>query len=153
LGAARRASSKLPIDRLGDLPTDAHERVEHRERVLEEEGDLLTPNGTERAFALGEQVASVGRDSSGGLNASGQKTQQCACGQGLSAAGLTDDRDGLAGVDLEVESGNDCASLPQCGLDAKTFDAQQFFSRGHRERVPSESRSKSQSPITLMLAA
>ncbi len=115
------------VEGFGDLGADAPEWVERAEGVLQDERDA--PASDAAPLALG-QPAQVDRPPAQALCAHGRvparDPQQCAGGDALSRPGLTDDRDGLTGADVERHSADRVDRVfPRGECDRETAHAQQ----------------------------
>ena len=88
--------------RLGDLLTDAHDGVERRQRVLEDHCDLVSAQLVHLLFGNAQQVASVVKDLSALINRVHRRDthDRFRC-NGLTRAGLTDDRQRFSLVQIE----------------------------------------------------
>ena len=105
-----RPVERLPLrgapvqpDRFADLVADALGRIEGGERILEDHRYLVAPQPPQLlAFQADEFVAvELDRAVHDGP-AGGQQPHNRQAGHGLTAAGLADDAEGLAGVDLHI---------------------------------------------------
>ena len=111
----------------------AHDRVQHRERVLEDHRDPVAAESGCIASAEPQRVAAVEKHlAAGHLHAGGEEPDQRAGCQRLATAGLPDDRDGLPAVDIESDPVDQRSWLlsPDVGNPQGT-DGQELVLRGH----------------------
>jgi hypothetical protein len=90
-------------DHLGDLGAHLVERVQARERVLEDHRDLLAADLPDLVAVHLEQVVALEQGLPGDLPAAGQPHDRQA-GHALAGAGLAHDAEGLAPVEGEVDA-------------------------------------------------
>ena len=106
-------------DRLGDLASDGHRRVERRHRVLEDDRHLVAPDVADLPVGdLGEITAFEAYGPTGDKAARREKADYRHAGHGLATAGLADDADRLADVDCErdpVHGPDDGVALADVG--------------------------------------
>jgi hypothetical protein len=122
-------------DGLGDLVTDGVHRVQAGHRLLEDHRDLVAADAAHLALALLDQVLALeqhltARDASRG---NGDEAHDRQAGHGLPRAGLTDDGEGLALVEVEAHTvdGLDRAFIGiEVGLQVD--DVQQAIGTGHQ---------------------
>ena len=145
------ADLAVGLDGLDHLLLDRQHGVEAGHRVLEDHGDLATAQVAHLGLAVGQQVLTVEADRAA-LDAPGRLGQQAHEGQAghaLAAAGLADDAQGLALVELEGHAvdGVDGA-LVRAKADHEVLDAEQRHRVGYRRSRGSRD-SRSPSPIRL----
>ena len=88
-----------------DLVADAHERVEARHRLLKDDADVLALDETHFAAGAVEQIAPVEDDLAVDLRAVVfQKAGDGHGGDGLAAAGLADEAEGLPVLHMQIDT-------------------------------------------------
>ena len=92
-GPASRLRCRLPQQRLADDLSAGHHRVEHRERVLQDQADLTPALGLELPLGELEQVLAPVTDLAAGAQSLGQQAHDRAGRHRLPAARLADDPD------------------------------------------------------------
>src|SRR5215467_130065 len=96
--------------RLGDLPADAHDRIERGHRFLEDYGYVVAADGAQLRLLEPDKLATTEADAAAN-NAPrrrGDQAEDRKCAHALAAAGFTDDAQHLAWVELVGEP-IDCA--------------------------------------------
>ena len=113
------------VDRqhLGDLGADLGRRVERAHRVLEDHAGTRAAYAPQRAFAAADQLGAAERRRAGGARAVGQQAQQRERGEALAAAGLADERDGLAAPGAQVDAAYGLAAGPE--VDSQVTDVEE----------------------------
>jgi hypothetical protein len=96
------ADRLVSSNRLDDLPADPVERMEARQRILEDQGDLRSANEAKLLGRHAEQVLSVEVRAARYLRALGQAHDRLGR-DALSRARLADDRERLSVLDAERE--------------------------------------------------
>ena len=99
------ARSLVDANRLGDLLADGVHRVERRHRLLEDHRDLVAADALHLAVAERHEVAPLEHDPAPLPDLARRLDQphDRERADRLAAAGLTDEAEGLAGVELEVD--------------------------------------------------
>ena len=141
----------MDADRLGDLATDGHRRVERGHRVLEDHADVVAADLADLLLADRNEVAAVQSDlAAGDEPAPRQQAHDRHRGHRLAAAGLADDAHGLSGLDVEAEAvdGVDGAAA-QANPGFEIVDLQQSRHRRHRSCKRTSNASWSASPMKL----
>ena len=114
--------SIVRVHRLLDLEAHLEHRVERRHGVLEDHGDVAAPKLAELVVVHGEHVAAVEGDAPlDDLARFGNEAEDGQGGYRLARAGLTDDADGLAAIDPEIDAVNradSAAANEELGLEA-----------------------------------
>lgn len=99
---------------VGDLPSAGQLRVEHGEGVLQEQGHPVAAQGGALARGQGAQVGAVEADGAAGdLDAVREQPHGGAHREGLAAAGLAHDRDGLPASDGEGDAVEEGTGVPE----------------------------------------
>ena len=120
--AARQADAACP-SRLLDLVAAAPQRVQHGERVLQDERDPRAPQAGAPALAQGEHVVVAHEHAARRVDAAREQPDQRPCGHRLAAAGLADDRDCLARSDVEIDPRDDLLADPVDSLQIRSSRA------------------------------
>ena len=121
---------------LGDLAADGHRRVEGRQRVLGDEGHLVTPHLAHLLLVEGGEVpAQQGHAAAGHVPVAGQQAHDGEAGGGLPAARLADDADALALGDVEGDAvdGHD-RGVPKVELGPQVNHVEDRGHGGHPTR-------------------
>ncbi len=115
--------------RLADLVADAHDRVQRRHRVLEDKADIAAAHLAQFLVRHLLQVVTIeARRALGNLDLVRQQPHQAQHGEALAAAGLADDAERLALVDVEVDTiDHDRRAVPAVDLDGQAADIEQFL--------------------------
>ncbi|MNT71665.1 hypothetical protein D3C72_2101750 [compost metagenome] len=101
LPALRRAVA-VCLQHLGDLIADGHQRIEGRQRILEDDRDRLATKRPQRLLAGGENIHSLEMDFAGAdFDHGRQQTHDRIGGHGLSRTGLADDAEDFPGMEIE----------------------------------------------------
>ena len=141
----------MDADRLGDLATDRHRRVERGHRVLEDHADVVAADLADLLLADRHEVAAVQSDlAAGDEPAPRQQAHDRHRGHRLAAAGLADDAHGLSRLDVEAEAvdGVDGAAA-QADPGLEIVDLEQSRHRRHRSCRRTSNASWSASPMKL----
>ena len=101
-GGRTPAEAPVQAQRLGDLPPDAHHRVERRARVLEDHGDAVAAQLGVPAVGPAEQLLAVEADAAGDGRRVGRQPDDRQRGQRLARAGLADDPEASAVGDVRT---------------------------------------------------
>ena len=100
------------LDGFGDLGADGHDGVEGGHGLLEDHGDVAAAVAAHGWFGEGEEgiVPSKG-DVAGDLGGWGEEAEDGERGGGFAGAGLADEAEGFAGIDVEgdIVDGGVCA--------------------------------------------
>ena len=92
---------------LGQLLADAHDGVQGGQGVLEDHGDLIATDPVELVLADLQQVLAAVEDLTAiDDGVAGQDAHDGAAGNGLTGAGLTNDGEGLALVQIKADIPN-----------------------------------------------
>ena len=89
---------------LGDLPHDGVQRVQARHRLLEDEADVVAAHAAELARGGGGHLPAAVLDRAGDLGVVGEELHGGERGDRLAGAELADERQRLAGVELEADA-------------------------------------------------
>ena len=118
----RRDSAHMRLHRLGQLPADGIERVERRQRVLENHADAAAPDAPQSVPAVRLSMRSPSSRTSPDSDAARplQQPDDRGAGQRLAGAGFADDAQDFAGVDAE----RDTVQCPQHAAPGGKFDDQ-----------------------------
>ena len=104
---ARRVAAQLGVrlDRLDDLVADAHHRVQAGRRLLEDHADAPAAHGAHLRLGQAEHVGLIQMHAAAGDGAVlGQQAHQRQRRHALAAAGLADQREGLAALDRQAQA-------------------------------------------------
>ena len=88
----------------GDLLLDGVERVERGHRLLEDEADVVAAGAAQGALVGGQHLGAAVADGAGDVGVVGEEADGGEGGDGLAGAGFADERQGLAGVELEADA-------------------------------------------------
>ena len=125
----RRLAGEAAVigERLGELGSDPHHRVQRRHRVLEDEADLAAADVAEAARRHGEEVLSVEGDAARrDPDLVREEADDAEHGQALAAAALADDAERLAAVDMEVDAvDHGRRAAPGGDLDRESADVEE----------------------------
>ena len=92
------------LQHLDDLATDLVDRVERRQRILEDHRNPLATNATHLLGRATHQLVAVDRGRALDDRGLGQQTHQAQEGHRLARAGLADDAHHLALADVEIDA-------------------------------------------------
>ena len=134
------AERRLPVEPLvqgqglADLAADVQDRVQRSHRLLEDHRDVVAAHVAHLGFAEREQVAPGESDRTryDAARRRWHEAQHRERGDTLAAAGLADDRQGLAGHDMErhaVDGADDAVTGEEPGLQIGDFEQ---WLPGHR---------------------
>ncbi len=99
----RLRGAPVQPDRFADLVADALGRIERGKRILEDHRYLVAPEPPQLLVFQADELAAVELDRAVHDGpAGGQQAHNRQAGHGLTAAGLADDAEGLAGLDLHI---------------------------------------------------
>jgi hypothetical protein len=91
----------MGLDGFGDLRADGHDRVEGGHGLLEDHGEGSATMAAHGFFGEGEQIVPIKGNVSSDLRGGGKQSEEGEGGGGFAGAGLADEAEGLAGVDVE----------------------------------------------------
>lgn len=109
----------MDTKRFGDLAPDGHDGIEGSHGFLEDHGDVLSAVAAHGVFREGEQVLAHKANVSSDLGGVGKEAEKGEGGGGFAGAGLSDQAESLAGVDLKGDI-SDGGVGPE--VDGKVFD-------------------------------
>ena len=89
---------------LGDLALDGVQRVEAGHRLLEDEADVVAAGAAQGALVGGQHLGAAVADRAGDVGVVGQQADGGEGGDRLAGAGLADEGEGLAGVEVEGDA-------------------------------------------------
>jgi len=111
---------------LPDVLAAAKERIQHRERILEHEGDVPAAKGAHTLLGEIHQLFALVPHAPVGEDALGEKPDDCPRGEGFARPGLADDPDRLPGPHREVGAVRDrVPSLGRAGPDPESLDLEE----------------------------
>jgi hypothetical protein len=93
--------------RFGQLPPDAHQRVESGERLLEDHGETVAAQLRQGAVGAADQLRAVEPDAAGGLGAVRQQSEHGQRGERLARTGRADQPEPPALGELEAHAVDD----------------------------------------------
>jgi hypothetical protein len=127
---------------LGELPPHREDRVQGRRRLLEDHRRLRAAHPAHRLAVEADDIGAVEHDRAALCGGLGQQAEDRPRRDGLAAAGLADDREHLAGPDVErhVAHGVDIAPVGREGDVEVTDLDRQIGVRGHHGTSPRISR-------------
>ena len=142
LARRRTAQRRVRFDRLDDLLADLHHRVQARRRLLKDHSDLAAPDASHLRFGQRQRVLAVQVDAAfGDAAVFRQQSHQRKRGHALAAAGLADQREGLAAFDRErqaVDGFDETGFGVECDLEV--LDVQHVVVLGGARLGPNHSR-------------
>jgi len=101
----------------GDLGTDGHRRVERGHRLLEDHGDAAAAMAAHCLLRQRKQIFAAKRNLSGDMRRVRKQAQDGQRGDGLAGAGLADQSQRFAGIDVKGD-------VPDCGLGDRGLGAE-----------------------------
>ena len=119
------AAVDVPVspDRLHDLRSDSHDRIERASGLLEDERDFPTPHAPPLLFARGGDLPAADPDRAGRPGGVRQQADERSRRESLSAAAFPDDRQGFARLEVEAHPVDRGRKATAGGdLDAKVPD-------------------------------
>ncbi len=117
----------VDADGFGDLVADPVDRGEGGQRVLEDHGDPAAADLGELPGGQADQFAAVQPDRAAGAGGGGQQAEHSERGDGLAGAGLADQAERLAPVQVEVDAADRRVAVE---VDGEVADSEQR--RGRR---------------------
>ena len=136
-GAGRGAGQALvQREALGDLLLDGVQRVEAGHRLLEDEADVVAAGAAQGALVGGQHLGAAVADGAGDVGVVGQQADGGEGGDRLAGAGLADEGEGLAGVEVEGDAADGAggpAALDEG--DAEVADREQRVGEGEAAGV------------------
>ena len=109
----------MDTERFGDLAADGHDGIEGGHGFLEDHGEVFAAVAAHGVVREGEQVFAHKPYGSSDLRGGGKEAEEGERGGGFAGAGLADQAEGLAGVDLKGDVA-DGGLIPE--VDGEVFD-------------------------------
>jgi hypothetical protein len=105
-----------------DVLAASKERIEHRERILEDQRDVAPAQRPHALLGQVHELPSAVADAPVGGHAFGEEPDDGTRGERLAGSRFPDDSDRLAGSEHEIGAGRDRVPLRRPGPDADAFE-------------------------------